>query len=79
MASEFDMHGKNVLVTGGKANCRDSSDSFEETRGMHINRYCDTGLGEHLAGHGFGRCGPYYFVRPGPATRITPASGAPSR
>lgn len=68
-----------VLVTGGKANCKDSSDTFDETRGMHINRYCESGLGEHLAKHGFIRKGPYYFVRPGVAARLTPASAAPAR
>lgn len=68
-----------VLVTGGKTNCRDSSDRFDETRGMHINRYCERGLGEHLARHGFDRAGPYYFVRPGAPCRIRTASASPAR
>lgn len=54
----------NVFVTGGKKICMDSSDQFEETRGMHVNRYSFNGLGEHLARFGFARLGAYIFLRP---------------
>ena len=53
-----------VMVTGGKETCRDSSDSFEETKGMHINRYSFEGLNAHLADHGFLRLWNTTFVRP---------------
>jgi len=53
-----------VLVTGGKAASRDDSDDFEETRGMHINRYSDDSLGAALAASGFARWNESIFVKP---------------
>jgi len=53
-----------VLVTGGKAVCRDSSDDFEQTKGMHINRYTRRGLGQQFSRYGFVRWTPYIFFHP---------------
>jgi SAM-dependent methyltransferase len=53
-----------VLVTGGKPASRDESDDFEQTRGMHINRYSDESLGAALATAGFARWNNFIFVKP---------------
>lgn len=53
-----------VLVTGGKAASRDDSDDFEQTRGMHINRYSDESLGKALGACGFSRWSDFIFVKP---------------
>jgi SAM-dependent methyltransferase len=53
-----------VLVSGGKAASRDDSDEFEETRGMHINRYSDESLGAALSACGFDRWNDFIFVKP---------------
>lgn len=53
-----------VITQGLLENCKDSSDEFDATRGMHINRYSRTGLGQQLQAHGFKRWGDYLFLRP---------------
>ena len=53
-----------VLTTGGKSVCKDSSDDFEETKGMHINRYSYHSLGVQLDRYGFKRWAPCIFLRP---------------
>jgi hypothetical protein len=59
-----------VLVTGGKAASRDDSDDFEQTRGMHINRYSDDSLGVALAAAGFERWNDFIFVKPLAGKRV---------
>jgi SAM-dependent methyltransferase len=53
----------NVLETGGKSLCEDSSDWFEETQGMH-NRYSYDSLNEQLQKFSFVRGDDYTFFRP---------------
>lgn len=53
-----------VLVTGGKAQCKDTSDNFEATKGMHINRYSERGLEQQFTRFGFARWNPYIFIKP---------------
>lgn len=53
-----------VLVSGGKAASRDESDDFEQTRGMHINRYSDASLGATLEACGFSRWNDFIFMKP---------------
>jgi 2-polyprenyl-3-methyl-5-hydroxy-6-metoxy-1,4-benzoquinol methylase len=59
-----------VLVTGGKAASRDDSDDFEQTRGMHINRYSDESLGVALSASGFARWNDSIFVKPMAGRRV---------
>ena len=53
-----------VFEQGGKEVCADTSDEFEQTHGMHINRYSKDSLGQHLEAHGFMRWTKYIFLRP---------------
>ncbi|MGH8131317.1 MAG: class I SAM-dependent methyltransferase [Steroidobacteraceae bacterium] len=59
-----------VLVTGGKPVSRDDSDNFEQTRGMHINRYSNESLGAALAAAGFARWNDFIFVKPIAGRRV---------
>lgn len=53
-----------VMVTGGKEACKDESDEFDATRGMHINRYSNESLGSYLRTFGFRRWNDFLFVKP---------------
>ena len=53
-----------VFEHGGKEACADLTDEFEQTHGMHINRYSKESLARHLEAHGFMRWTNYIFLRP---------------
>ncbi|WP_295437985.1 bifunctional 2-polyprenyl-6-hydroxyphenol methylase/3-demethylubiquinol 3-O-methyltransferase UbiG [uncultured Thiodictyon sp.] len=60
----FFIEDDDIIVSGGKEICKDSSDKFEATAGMHVNRYSAEGLGIQLQNFGFARWSPHMFFRP---------------
>ena len=60
----FYAEDNDVFAHGGNAACADTSDEFEETQGMHVNRYTRESLARQLENHGFARWTKYIFLRP---------------
>jgi len=63
----FAQNGEEVCAAfehNGKEADADLIDEFEQTHGMHINRYSKESLARHLEAHGFMRWTNYIFLRP---------------